>query len=187
MEPPQIVGLWEGHNVGVDVCFYISDDGLTLTKNLDCSLSEDSEHSFDLGADLGGIDENGQPCSFELRYDEEVAIDQDRNSFRASIVEPPGSGVTLSFSGELVGEVASGTAQREEGGSFCRAGWGASPSSECDDGARDTCLNLLDCCRAILVNPVFFQSCQSVADACDERRCQELLDGYPQCEPAPEP
>jgi len=186
--PPQAPGLWEGRNVGVDVCFYISDDGLTLAKNPDCSLSGESAYSFDLQADLGGIDENGQRCSFELRYDKDVTIDQERNSFRASAEQPPGSGVTLSFSGELVREMASGIAQREEGDSTCRASWGTSVSNECDEDAKTKCEELLDCCRAILVSPVFFQSCSSVVELCDMRRCQEVLDGYegiPQCEPEP--
>ena len=45
----------------------------------------------------------------------------------------------------------------------------------CTDVAINACLDLLDCCRAILVNPVFFQSCNSVVLQCDEQRCRELL------------
>ena len=51
----------------------------------------------------------------------------------------------------------------------------------CTDVAINACLDLLDCCRAILVNPVFFQSCNSVVLQCDEQRCRELLAGYVQC------
>jgi len=56
-----------------------------------------------------------------------------------------------------------------------------------DEAAAQTCLDLLNCCRAILVNPVFFQSCNSVALQCDRAQCQEVLDGYMQCAPEPEP
>jgi len=60
-------------------------------------------------------------------------------------------------------------------------------TDQCDEAAAQTCLDLLDCCRAILVNPVFFQSCNSVALQCDQAQCQEVLDGYMQCAPEPEP
>ncbi len=62
---------------------------------------------------------------------------------------------------------------------------GAGPP--CDEAAVQTCLDLQDCCRAILVNPVFFQSCNNVVLQCDEAQCQQVLDGYPQCAPDPEP
>lgn len=64
---------------------------------------------------------------------------------------------------------------------------GMGGTDQCDEAAAQTCLALLDCCRAILVNPVFFQSCNSVALECDQAQCQEILDGYVQCAPEPEP
>lgn len=64
---------------------------------------------------------------------------------------------------------------------------GADPGPPCDEAAIQKCLDLQDCCRAILVNPVFFQSCNNVVLQCDEAQCQEVLDGYPQCAPDPEP
>ena len=51
----------------------------------------------------------------------------------------------------------------------------------CDVSAINACLDLQNCCRAILVNPVFFQSCNSVVLQCDEARCLEVLSGYVQC------
>lgn len=52
----------------------------------------------------------------------------------------------------------------------------------CDVSAVNACLDLQTCCRAILVNPVFFQSCNSVVLQCDEAQCLEVLAGYVQCE-----
>jgi hypothetical protein len=52
----------------------------------------------------------------------------------------------------------------------------------CDVSAIDACLDLQNCCRAILVNPVFFQSCNSVVLQCDEAQCLEVLSGYVQCQ-----
>ena len=78
--PPQ---LWEGQSRGVDVCFNIAGDGLTLEANPNCSLSGESAYSFDLDVELVGVDQDGQPCSFTLRYTDPVTIDQDSNSFRA--------------------------------------------------------------------------------------------------------
>jgi hypothetical protein len=51
----------------------------------------------------------------------------------------------------------------------------------CDVEAVNACLDLQECCRAILVNPVFFQSCNSVVLQCNEARCLEVLEGYVQC------
>jgi hypothetical protein len=64
------------------------------------------------------------------------------------------------------------------------------PSGDCTTDAINACLDLQNCCRAILVNPVFFQSCNSVVLACNEQRCREVLDGYSTyapCRPEPEP
>ncbi|MGB5365232.1 MAG: hypothetical protein WBN15_08155 [Polyangiales bacterium] len=184
--PPQFPGLWEGQSRGVDVCFHIADDGLKLEASPNCSLSGESEYSFDLDVELVGVDQDGQPCSFRLRYEDPVIIDQAGNSFRASEIRAPGSDAVYAFSGEIVGESASGIARRDVGESNCRVGWAASISRECDDAAVDICLDLLNCCRAILINPVFFQTCNSVVLECDPVRCQTVLDGYPQCEVEPE-
>lgn len=184
--PPQFPGLWQGQSRGVEICFYIGDDGSKLEPSPNCSLSGESAYSFDLGVELVGVDQDGQPCSFMIRYEQPVTIDQHSNSFRASEIRVPGSDAVYSFSGEIVGEFASGIAQREEDDSTCRVGWSASISRECDDAAIQTCLDLLDCCRAILINPVFFETCNSVVLECDPVRCQTVLDGYPQCAPEPE-
>ena len=98
-----------------------------------------------------------------------------------------GNDAVYAFSGQIVRESASGIARRDLGESNCRVGWAASISRECDDAARDTCRELLDCCRAILINPVFFQTCNSVVLECDPVQCQTVLDGYPQCAPDAEP
>ena len=63
---------------------------------------------------------------------------------------------------------------------------GSAGAGGCTTAAINACLDLLDCCEAILVNPVFFQSCNSVVLQCDEARCNEVLAGYVQCrEPEP--
>ncbi len=187
-EPPQ-PQLWVGHSNGVDVCFSVSGDGMTLTTEPGCSLAaqvgQTTGPSFEIDVRLGGTDQTGQPCSFELSYQSDIDIDEGTQSFRGSVVEPPGSGITLSFSGELVGQMASGIAQREEGDSYCRAGWAASTSNECDQAAIDACLDLEDCCRATLINPVFFEVCYSIALQCNEQQCQDALDGYSQCATEP--
>jgi len=185
--PPQFPGLWEGQSRGVDLCFHIAGDGLKLEASPNCSLSGESGYSFDLDVELVGVDQDGQPCSFRLRYADPVTIEQDINSFRASEIRVAGSDAVYAFSGQIVGESASGIARRGVGESNCRVGWAASISRECDEAAVDTCLNLLNCCRATLINPVFFQTCNSVVLECDPVRCQTVLDGYPQCAPEPEP
>ena len=181
--PPQ---LWEGQSRGVGVCFSIAGDGSELRASPSCSLSGESTHSFDLEVELVGVDENGQPCSFALRYQDAVPIDQDLNSFRASEIRVAGDDAVYAFSGEIVGESASGIAMRDAGESNCRVGWAATISRECDEAANNTCRELLECCAAILINPVFFQTCNSVVQECDGVRCQTVLDGYPQCAPEPE-
>ncbi|MBT8464175.1 MAG: hypothetical protein KJO57_05775 [Deltaproteobacteria bacterium] len=179
-EPPQ---LWEGESRGVGVCFSIAGDGSELRASPSCSLSGESAYSFDLEVELIGVDENGQPCSFALRYQDSVPIDQDLNSFRASEIRVAGDDAVYAFSGELVGELASGIAVRNAGESNCRVGWSATISRERD--CENICVDLLECCAAILINPVFFQTCNSVVQECDQVRCQTVLDGYPQCAPEP--
>ena len=140
--------------------------------------------SYDLSVELAGTDENGGPCSFDLSFTSEVLIDQATNSFRASESQ---NGTELAFSGEIMGDQASGVARRDSEGSICRVGWAASKSSQCNEEAIQSCLDLLDCCRAILVSPVFFETCNSVALQCDQAQCLKVLAGYPQCAPEPEP
>jgi hypothetical protein len=52
----------------------------------------------------------------------------------------------------------------------------------CTTDAINACLDLQNCCRAILVNPVFFQSCNNVVLQCDEQLCNEVLAGYVRCQ-----
>jgi len=184
--PPQVPGLWEADANGVSVCFFIGDDGLELVSSESCavdSASDGAAHSFDLGVDLAGTDENGQRCSFTLGYTNPVTIDQATNSFRVAGFQEPGSDVVLSFTGELTGRTASGTARSESAGAFCQVAWAAKPAIVCDDAAIQTCLALQTCCESTLLNPTFLQSCNSVVLQCDRVRCQELLDGYPECAP----
>ena len=63
-------------------------------------------------------------------------------------------------------------------------GFGGQGGAEgtCDVEAVNACLDLQNCCRAILVNPVFFQSCNSVVLQCNEARCLEVLEGYVKCQ-----
>ena len=63
-------------------------------------------------------------------------------------------------------------------------------AGDCTDDDINACLDLQNCCRAILVNPVFFQSCNAVVLQCNEQRCIEVLAGYDTyaaCRPEPEP
>jgi hypothetical protein len=186
---PQLPGLWEGQANGLDVCFYIDAGGLKLEKNAMCNVTgtgqpDDASRSFDLSADLVGTDENGASCSFDLSFTKDVAIEQATDSFRASEIQ---GGAEVAFSGEITGDQASGVARRDSEGSICRVGWATTKSTECDEAAIESCLDLLDCCRAILVSPVFFESCNSVVLECDQAQCLEVLAGYPQCAPEPEP
>jgi len=189
-EPPsQIPGLWEGESNGVDVCFYIGDDGLRLTPSGMCNVTEQAlpgavDRSFDLSVDLVGVDGEGQPCSFTLSFASEVLIDPVTNSFRASELQGDDE---VAFSGEIIGDQASGAARRDSGESFCQVGWATTKSTLCDDAAIQSCLDLQDCCRAILVSPVFFESCNSVVLQCDQAQCLSVLEGYPRCAPDPEP
>ncbi|MBW1760339.1 MAG: hypothetical protein JRG67_02085 [Deltaproteobacteria bacterium] len=180
----QIPGLWQGKANGVDVCFYIDDDGQKLEANAMCSVTgtgqpDEVPRSFDLSVDLVGTDENGAPCSFDLSFEADVGIDPVTNAFRAGSAE-------RAFSGEIMGDQASGVASMQRDGSTCRVGWAATKSTQCDDAAIQSCLDLLDCCRAILVSPVFFESCNSVVLQCDQAQCLRVLAGYPQCEPEAE-
>ena len=52
----------------------------------------------------------------------------------------------------------------------------------CTTEAINACLDLQNCCRAILVNPVFFQSCNNVVLQCNEQLCNEVLAGYVRCQ-----
>jgi hypothetical protein len=142
--------------------------------------------SYDIAVDGVGTDENQDRCSFEFGFAGDVPIDPATKSFRVSGFEVPGTDATWSFSGEVTGTTASGVARTESGGSFCQVGWATSKVTPCNEAAVQTCLDLQDCCRAILVNPVFFESCNSVVLQCDQAQCQRVLDGYPRCAPEPE-
>lgn len=61
------------------------------------------------------------------------------------------------------------------------SGEGGSGGDGCNVSAVNACLDLQRCCEAILVNPVFFQSCNSVVLQCNEAQCRAVLDGYVQC------
>ena len=58
---------------------------------------------------------------------------------------------------------------------------GGGAGGACDVADVNACLDLLNCCRLILTNPVFFQSCESVALLCDADRCERVLAGYKIC------
>lgn len=60
-------------------------------------------------------------------------------------------------------------------------GLGGAEGAQCDVAAVNACLDLQSCCEAILINPVFFQSCNSVVLRCDESACRALLEGYVRC------
>ena len=77
--------------------------------------------------------------------------------------------------------VACGSSAGNVGGEGGNGGVGGTGGAPCDVSAVNACLDLQNCCEAILVNPVFFQSCNSVVLQCNEANCQALLDGYVQC------
>jgi hypothetical protein len=173
-------GLWLGGSNGIQVCFFVRDDGRALTSSSECSFSAAGASSYDLEVEAIGRDENGEPCSFELSCAFDVAIDPATGAFGTTFAEE-GTGAELGFSGTIVDFDASGVATRVEGGSTCTVAWAASRDAPCDDAAINACLDLQECCQAILVNPVFLQSCEDVAFECNERRCREVLAGYPRC------
>ncbi|KPK14068.1 MAG: hypothetical protein AMJ62_14190 [Myxococcales bacterium SG8_38] len=179
----QSPGLWEGDSPGVEVCFFVSEDRRRLTASSQCDVFDagGDGQAYDLRVDMVGTDETGQPCGFELSFGADVPIDPATGVFRVSGIEAPDGQTQLSFSGQIRGAWASGAAQSERNGSSCRVGWAATKSSECDDAAIDVCFALQQCCRSILVNPVFFQSCNAVVLQCNRAACQDLLDGYPRC------
>ena len=143
------------------------------------------EHRRGLEVDAIGRDENGAPCSFTLNAVLEVPIDPDTEAFAASLTEPS-TGAELTFSGQLDGALASGVATRSVDGSTCTVGWSAAsaaqPVSELCGGELGSCCDrLFSCCRAILVSPVFFESCRGVVDQENETQCIAVLLGYPRC------
>lgn len=187
IEPPAaIAGLWEGGVNGFEVCFFVRYDGLTLEASERCDLPAEgaelpTSSSFDVRVELVGSDQNGESCSLDFQYAASVPIDQSTGAFRVLDAALAGGG-SLSFSGEIGRDYSSGMARVDSDGSSCEAAWSAGRSAACDEPAIQACLDLQDCCRAILVNPVFFESCNSVVLQCDRRQCEEVLAGYPQCE-----
>lgn len=187
--PAQIPGLWQGSANGFKVCFYVSDDGLRLEPSDICNVTDLDQpaapsRSFDIRVELAGVDEEGAACSFDMSFANPVSIDPITGAFRAS--ETRGEGVEVAFSGEIIGNSASGVARQDSGGSICRAGWSAAKPTECTEEAIQSCLTLLECCRSILVSPVFFESCNSVVLQCDQAQCLQVLAGYPRCAPEPD-
>jgi len=180
-----IPGLWEKASNGVDVCFFVSANGLALTTvGSDCHVTGavgDEARSFDLRVEGVGVDDAGQPCSFELAFAENVPIDSKTDAFRVDGIPTLDGDAELSFSGQLSGQRASGVARLGTDTSYCQVGWEAVKAAPCDQAAMDTCFALQQCCLSILVNPVFFESCNSVVLQCDQAACQALLDGYPRC------
>lgn len=89
----------------------------------------------------------------------------------------------LAFASSLVVlSLGCGGSSGSSGGSGGVGGGAGGVGGACDVSAVNACLDLQNCCRAILVNPVFFQSCNSVVLQCDEAQCLEVLSGYVQCQ-----
>lgn len=183
--PPS--GLYLSQGNGAQVCFNVAPGGEQLRPSFDCDLDSQIEaNAYQIRAELLGIDGNGDGCSLEFGFAGDVPIDQETGTFRAGELRLSGSDAVFSFLGEITDARASGVARRQTDGAFCEVGWGATRAARCDADADRKCTELLDCCRAILINPVFLQSCQAVVDRCDELECQQALDGYEQCA-SPEP
>ena len=77
--------------------------------------------------------------------------------------------------------IAAGCGSSGSGGFGGAGGVGGTGGAACDVEAVNACLELQNCCRSILVNPVFFQSCNSVVLQCNAAQCPQVLDGYVQC------
>lgn len=185
--PAPIAGLWDGGRNGFRVCMFVGFEGQRLEASPECDLGDAAEpsagaYAFDLSVDGVGVDQNGENCSFVVRYEGDVPIHELTGVFRVDAAPGPG-GSTLSLSGEIAGDQATGVARSELDGSYCEVGWAAERTTQCDDAAINACLDLQDCCRAILVNPIFFQTCNSVVLRCDKAACEAVLAGYPQCAP----
>jgi hypothetical protein len=185
--PAPRAGLWDGGENGFRVCLFVGFDGERLEASPTCDLGSSAQtgggaSSFDLSVDGVGVDQNGANCSFVARYEGDVPIRPLSGIFRVDAA-PGSDGSTLSFSGEFVGDLVTGVARSALDGSFCEVGWAATQTAVCDDAAASACLELQDCCEAILVNPIFFQTCNSVALQCDKAACERVLAGYPQCAP----
>ena len=77
------------------------------------------------------------------------------------------------------------------GGTGATGGFGGTGGACTQDivNSINACLDLQNCCRAILVNPVFFQACNGIVLLCDRDKCLEALAGYPypECMPEPQP
>lgn len=182
--PLAIPGLWVGTGDGIRVCFYVSDDGTKLARDPLCDLenqSSEAGQSYGILVESLGLDGNGQPCSFSIDYALDVPIDRATGAFGASGIPAPDGDGELSFSGDITGGSSSGLAQWSDGEASCRVGWGAKPAVTIDDQIIGSCLDLQNCCEAILFNPAFLQSCLSVARQRDQVQCTEVLIGYPQC------
>lgn len=179
-----IPGLWVGAADGLQLCFYVSDDGTELTTDPGCELGLGGSSgglSYDLDVESLGVDQSGQPCGFSIDYELDVPIDRSTGAFGVSGIPSPDGEGELAFSGELTGLNASGVAQWSDGDATCQVGWGANRAAPCNEAAIESCLELQNCCRAILVNPVFFESCNSVVLECNQAECLRVLAGYPQC------
>lgn len=182
--PLVIPGPWGGSADGLRVCFYVSDDRTKLTADPLCDLRDESPEagrSFGISVDSLGVDDAGQACSFSIDYAIDVPIDPATGAFAASGIPAPEGDGELAFSGEINRLSGSGVAQWSDGETRCRVGWGATPVVTLDDEIVGTCLDLQNCCRATLVNPVFLETCRYVASERDQVACLELLLGYPQC------
>ncbi len=80
----------------------------------------------------------------------------------------------------LFSSLGCGSSDTNAGGVGGDSGGGGAGGA-CDVADVNACLDLLNCCRLILTNPVFFQSCESVALLCNADRCERVLAGYKIC------
>jgi hypothetical protein len=80
----------------------------------------------------------------------------------------------------LLCSIGCGSSNGSAGGGGGDSGGGGAGGA-CDVADVNACLDLLNCCRLVVTNPVFFQSCESVALLCDADRCAQVLAGYKIC------
>jgi hypothetical protein len=81
----------------------------------------------------------------------------------------------------LLSLLGCGSSEGNPGGGGGDPGVGGVGGAGCNVDDVNACLDLLNCCRLILTNPVFFRSCESVALLCDADRCEQVLAGYTIC------
>jgi hypothetical protein len=128
-----------------------------------------------------GADQDGNPCSFDIRWEEPVSLSED-GTFSAQFSR---GGDDFRFLGAIDDELAQGLAAVEySDGTSCEITlWMASPGPVCRQESQEACDRLLACCESMYLLPPTLGQCLQVVDACDGEACEAALSGYVQCLP----